>query len=309
MKSIQNRIGYYNAALLWIVPPILLVSSYLILHIFHKPAVENRLDLLIGFVGYASLFFSAIRLSAIYLRLFEERMLAVAITALILFADPWSVVSWYYIPSLALLWAHFCILRNQPFTAFFLMTCATLFFPPLIWGLVLTFLIMLLTTDGNSLKFILKCFGGIILPLLLLASVAFLILGNDIWHFFVQFKASEIIEFSFPFDNPTLITIFTLGVGIVIILRSVQYLFSLSQRSSKESSFIIYNQLVYLFLAITLSLFFYKKESGLAMVLTAPAAGMILSRYFLGEKVSAIYKILLVVFCFAVLMGRLSYFI
>ncbi len=304
-------IGRLNKAALIAVALFLFVSSFFLLGGEPWAAgyinLSERGSILLGLFSFVLLLFSTYVVSAPMLPQPSERATALLFVAAIHFINPNALYfSPIYPASIALLWAHYCLLNRQLFTGFFLIAVASMFYPPIIWTTPFAAL-LLLAGEQDALRSIIKFLGGLLVPFILLLSVQYL-LDRDVVDYLSHFL-SRITTISITLASKDLVYLFMLLCLTVVAVHAILILFVSIKTKGIADAYLIKTECIYVILTFLLFLFFGSKESLPLSVLVGCPLGILLSKYFFdfGNKPLARVEILLLLV--ALVVARLGYFI
>ncbi|MBR5856281.1 MAG: hypothetical protein IKY70_03305 [Bacteroidales bacterium] len=209
-----------------------------------------------------------------------------------------------YIVLLCLVWMQFCIVESQIFTAYLMLSVATLFYAPVIW--LLPFLLLLIPFSGSpdSLKSFVKAIAGFITPHLYLLTFRWMKF-DDAGVYLIQYWNSisdiHLLETHWSFPK-----LFFVVCVVYLVMRSSQYLFETSM--GKLAQGILKMQILSLVMSLPLFICFNTEALPLFIIMAYPAA--VLFSFYFGSyanvKRSGTEFILLLM---AVIINSLSYII
>ena len=305
------RIGKLNKAALVAVALFLFASSFFLLGGEPWAAgyinLSERGSILLGLLSFVVLLFSTYIVSAPMLPRPSERTTALLFAAAIHFINPNALYfSPIYPTSIALLWAHYCLLNRQLFTGFFLIAVASMFYPPIIWTTPFAAL-LLLAGEQDALRSIIKFLGGLLVPFILLLSVQYL-LDRDVMGYLSRFL-SRITTISITLTSKDLAYLFMLLCLTVVVANAMFTLLNNFKTKGIADAYFLKTECIYVFLTFALFLLFGSNETMPLSVLVGCPAGILLSRYFsdFGNKLLARVEIVLLLV--ALVVARLGYFI
>ena len=301
--------GRYNRIALYVVAAFLLASSFFIKF---SPAsffsLENSWTMPLGILFCIVLLSTVYVISEPVVPSYKDRLTAVAMSAALLFACPGALsASFIHIAAIALLWAQFCLLREQYFTAFFLMAASSMFFPPVVWIALLVIILMLCSGLTDTIRNLLKFIGGFLVPYILLMSVAH-ILGYDVLKALSDFFLSMTTVYYdiFSLDIPVLFLL----ACLVFILSHAIILFSGKMREyGIAEAYALKMQIINVIVCVVeVFLFASTSEHPVALLACCPA-GILLARYFSQYGAKSFLRIEIVVLLCALVISRLGNFI
>ena len=225
---------------------------------------------------------------------------------LLILLDPQSVwFSCLHPAVLLFVWGQFCFIINQKFTSMFLLSCAALFYAPLIWVLPLVWGISIMGA-ADIFRVAVKSLGGMLLPPLYLLSFRFMMFGDA--GVFVEEYISRAMEFSSPVASVEFTSIFLVICIAAIMLHAVSYIFSTIFSNSIITGHILKMEFMCLVLGVLLfMLFFGNGNIPVNMIVALPLA-LIFSYYFTANINAASARIELILLCCAAVLQRLSCF-
>lgn len=301
--------GRYNRIALFVVAAFLLASSFFIKF---SPAsffsLETSWTLPLGIVFCIVLLVTVYVISEPVVPSYKDRLTAVAMSAALLFACPGALsASFIHIAAIALLWAQFCLLQEQYFTAFFLMAISSMFFPPVVWIALLVIILMLCSGLTDTIRNLLKFFGGFLVPYILLMSVAYL-LGHDILKALSGiFSAMTTVYYDiFSLDIPMLFLV----TCLVFILVHAIILFSGKMREyGIAEAYALKMQIINVVVCVAEVFLFASTSDHPVALLACCPSGILLARYFSQYGAKSFLRIEIVVLLCALVISRLGNFI
>ena len=314
MEERVDGLGYYNRMALYWVAAFLFLSSFFLPDeraLLQEKSLEGIAMILLGLASDAFLLFSVYITAEPVVPRHKDRITAMLLSAAMLFACPGALVfSEIHIAAIALLWAQFCLLKEEYFAAFFLMGISSMFFPPVLWVALLVIVLMLLAGLTDKLRNILKFLGGLIVPYLLYWGVLFVIHGNllpvlaagsSVWE-----KMTFITLDFFSLEIPKLFLVFCLGV--MCIHATLLFMSKMSEYGIAES-YALKVQIINV--AVSAAIFILFSASGghsVAILACCPVA-VLLSRYFSQYGSRSFLRVEIVILLCALVVSRLGNFI
>ena len=314
MTSAQrfDAIGRYNRIALYLVTVFLLVTSFFIkfspASFFALEKEWPSVTMFIGIVLCIVLLITVYIISEPVIPSYRDRITAVVLSAALLFACPGALsVSFIHIAAIALLWAQFCLLSEQYFTAFFLMAVSSMFFPPVVWIALLVIILMLASGLSDIVRNSIKFIGGFIVPYILFMGMAYLI-GYDIQKALERiYSAMTTVYYDFfSLDIPMLFLLLCL---IVMLLHSI-ILFSGKMREyGIAEAYALKIQIINVVVCVAeVILFSSTSEHPVALLACCPS-GILLASYFSRYGAKSFLRIEIVILLCALVISRLGNFI
>lgn len=206
------------------------------------------------------------------------------ILLLLMAANPCSLHFNSIYPVMAcMIWSQFCLLENQIFASFMLLSLGSLFYAPAIW-FILAFTI-LLTVSGtpDPLRALVKAFGGACLPHLYLIVFRWIIFddaGVYLYHF-----VGQTLEIGSPFHLIRMPQYFLFILLLYILVRAISFFYIKSPKGILE--YLLKMDLWIMVSAFIIFLFFYSSTSTMLFALFSLPASIMMSYYFKNcERVS-----------------------
>ena len=226
---------------------------------------------------------------------------------LLILLDPQSVWFCCLHPAVLLfVWGQFCFVINQKFTSMFLLSCAALFYAPLIWVLPLVWVISIMGAS-DLLRVAFKSLGGIILPPMYLLCFRYIMFGDA--GVFVEEYMNRAMAFSSPMASVEFTSLFLVICITIIALHAISHIFSTIYSNSIVTGHILKMELMCFVLSVALFVLFFGNGSlPVNMVVALPLA-LIFSYHFTGNINAAAARIELILLCCAAVLQRLSYFL
>lgn len=311
MTSVQrfDALGRYNRIALYLVAAFLLASSFFIRF---SPAsffgLNTAYTMPLGILLCLVLLITVYITSEPVLPSYRDRITAVIMSAALLFACPGALsVSFIHIAAIALLWAQFCMLKEQYFTAFFLMAISSMFFPPVVWIALLVIILMLASGLTDTLRNLIKFTGGFAVPYILLLGVAF-VLGYDIVSALSDiYSAMTTVYYDFfSLDIPML---FLLLCIIIMLLHAIILFSSKMKEYGIAEAYALKIQIINVVVCVAeVILFSSTSEHPVALLACCPSA-ILLARYFSQYGAKSFLRIEIVILLCALVISRLGNFI
>lgn len=203
-------------------------------------------------------------------------------------------------------WGQFCFIINQKFTSMFLLSCAALFYAPLILVIPLVLVISVLGA-ADMLRVALKSLGGILLPIIYVLCFRYMAFSDA--SVFVQEYLQHAMAFSSPLYNVGFTSIFVVLCVAVITLHSISNMFSKFYSNSIITEHILKMELMSAVLGAVLFFLFCGNGDVPVNMLVALPLGILFSHHFTVNIAAAPARIELILLCCAAVMARLYYFI
>jgi len=301
--------GYLNRAFLIAVAVILFVTSFFMEsgHLFF-PEGNRNVSIIIGLACILLLLVSVYITSEPVVPRHQDRLIAVAFSAALIFACPGALLATPIHPAaIALLWAQFCMLKEQYFTAFFLMGISAMFFPPVLWIAVLVILFMLLAGLQDPWRNFLKFFGGLIVPYILVFGFRYL-MGYDLvalgkWY------AGEMISIGYDVFSLNIPMLFlVVCIALIFVHAVIKFMRNMGELGIAESYALKVQIINVAVCAAAFVLFASSGRYPVAILACCPAA-VLFSRYFSQFGQLPWLRIEVVILLCALLVSRLGYFI
>lgn len=209
-----------------------------------------------------------------------------------------------YVMLLLLVWTHFCIVEKQIFTAFMLLSLASLFYAPAIWLAPLSLIFIPLSGAPDSLKSFVKALAGFLLPhvyMLVFRWMTFDDAGIYLIKFWECMK--DITLFDREFELPSLFMFIYLAY---LVCRAS--IFALRSSTSKLVQAILKMQILSLAMLLPFFVCFDRDVLPLFPVMAYPSAVLVafyLSNYTNTKRSRAEMGLLLL----SVIINSLSIFV
>lgn len=245
-----------------------------------------------------AIFFIAATLFAVYCILLKTTAVPVMHTILIfgmlLLSDPYSLrFSAVYPVLLCLVWAQFCLLENQVYTAFLLISAASLFYAPAVWFVPAAIILLPLNGVPDFLRVFVKAMGGFITPQLYLLVFRW-IKFNDA-HIYLEHYIAQTVEIVVPLHLLHLYDYFLIICVLYMVIRSMAFAFS--RMPNGMASYILKTEMAMFWLALVMFVCFYSTLETPLLNLAALPAALMLSYYLKNcskrNRVTAEYLILM----------------
>ena len=232
---------------------------------------------------------------------------SVAFFLLIILLNPGAVYFSCVHPAVLLfVWGQFCFIINQKFTSMFLLSCAALFYAPLLWVLPLV-LVISVTGAADMLRVAIKSLGGILLPLLYVLCFRYMAYSDAA--VFVQEYLQHSMAFSTPFHNAGFTSIFVVICLAATALHSISYMVQRLHKNSIITAHILKMELMSVVLGTALFFLFGGNAGVPANMLVALPLAILFSHYFTGNITAAPARAELILLCSAAAVARLYHFI
>ena len=226
---------------------------------------------------------------------------------LVILLDPGAVYFSCIHPAVLLfVWSQFCFIINQKFTSMFLLSCAALFYAPLIWILPLV-LVIGVAGAADMPRVALKSLGGILLPVVYVLCFRYMAFADAT--VFVQEYMQHAMAFSSPLYNTGFATIFVVLCVVVTALHSISYMFSRLHSNNIITEHILKMEFMSVVLGGGLFFLFCGNDGVPANMLVALPLAILFSHYFTGNITAAAARAELILLCSAAVVGRLYHFI
>lgn len=260
-----------------------------------------------GISGIVLVLFSTYMVGRQLLVSVSSSFLTVCIAAVLILLDPRSIYfSSIYPAAICIIWSVFCLLEQQTFTEFFLLSLGALFYAPLLWMIPIVLLIVLFGGNDSFRRFV-KALGGVIVPAIFLLSFRYLrfddveVFCGQIWSCISNFGSSFLsLHFVSMF---MIVCLVFMGLhAMLLIMREIGHnSISVSKTLRIES----------LALLLTSALFFLFSgvSSAPVSVLLASPFALLLSNYYTNFSGKDSVKIQIVLFFCVIIIDRLGYFV
>ena len=237
---------------------------------------------------------------------FNPRLTA-AFFLLFILLHPGSVYFNCLHPALLLfIWGQYCFIVDQKFTSMFLLSCAALFYAPLLWTLPIVWAISIAGV-ADIPRVAVKSLGGLILPLVYLVCFRYMAFNDA--GVFVQQYLSHAMEFLPVLNSFRVSSLFLVLCIAAISVHSILFMFSKLYSNSIVTEHILKMEFMCFVLSVVLvALFWGNGVLPLNMLFALPAA-LLFSHYFTGNINAASARMELILLCCAAVIFRLSYFI
>lgn len=314
MEDRVDGLGYYNRMALYFVAAFLFLSSFFLpdaLALIREKSLPSIALILLGILADAFLLFSVYITAEPVVPRHQDRITAMLLSAAMLFACPGSLVfSEIHIAAIALLWAQFCLLKEEYFAAFFLMGISSMFFPPVLWVALLVIIMMLLAGLTDKIRNILKFLGGLLVPYLLYFGVLFLMDGNILPVMAASISIWERMTFItldfFSLGIPMLFLV--LCLGIMCIHAALLFMSKMNEYGIAES-YALKVQIINVAVSAALFILFSAPQVHSVAILACCPVAVLLSRYFSQYGQSRFLRIEIVILLCALVISRLGNFI
>ena len=207
---------------------------------------------------------------------------------------------------LLLVWSQNCFIISQKFTSMFLLSCAALFYAPLMWGIPLVLIISVIGA-GDMARVAVKSLGGVLLPLLYVLCFRYMVYADAL--VFIDEYIEQMFTFSSPLGSLTFTSLYLMGCVGVIALHAVSYMFSKLYKNSIVTEHILKMEFMTLLMgSVVFFLYWGDNSAPINMIVAVPLA-MLYSHYFTGRINAAAARVELILLCSAAVISRLSYFL
>lgn len=226
---------------------------------------------------------------------------------LLVLINPMSLYfSTIYPAAILLAWMQYCILSGQRFTAFFLLSLASLFYAPVFWSIPIVLVISLIRSTDFFRAFF-KSVGGVLLPWIYLLSFRY-IYYNDLWEF-VQEYARHLLQVNIPVYSLDFVAIFVFICLMILSLHVFLSILGKLHRQNIFTGYLLRVELATFFFAFILFALYWGVKSMPLCVLLAPSFALLLSHFYSRDRVSRTAKAELVLLMGAAVVARVSYFL
>ena len=233
--------------------------------------------------------------------------LSVIFFLFIIFLNPGAV---YFTPvhvaALLLVWSQNCFIINQKFTSMFLLSCAALFYAPLMWGVPLVLAISIVGAP-DMLRVAVKSLGGIVLPVVYLLCFRYMMYADAL--VFIDEYIGQMLVFSSPFKGLTFTSLYLIICFGATVLHAISYMFSKLHKNSIVTEHILKMELMTFLLATVLFVLYNGDGDTPINLLVAVPVAMLYSYYFTGKINAAAARVELILLCSAAVMSRLACFL
>ena len=314
MEEKVDGLGYNNRMALYFVAAFLFVSSAFLpdeMALLKERSLASVAMILLGLLADAFLLFSVYITAEPVVPRHKDRLTAMLLSAAMLFACPGALVfSEIHIAAIALLWAQFCLLKEEYFMAFFLMGISSMFFPPVLWVALLVIVLMLLAGLTDKVRNILKFLGGLLVPYLLYFGFLFVRDGNllpvvaaglSVWA-----KMTSITLEFFSLGIPKLFLVFCL---LVMCLHATLLFMSKMSEYGIAESYALKVQIINVAVSAAIFILFSSAEVHSVAILACCPVAVLLSRYFSQYGSSPFLRVEIVILLCALVVSRLGNFI
>ena len=207
---------------------------------------------------------------------------------------------------LLMVWGQYCFISSQKFTSMFLLSCAALFYAPLLLALPFVLIISVLGA-ADILRVTLKSLGGLILPFVYLLSFRYMAYADAM--VFIDEYVQKAIDFSSPLYRVSFTSLFlVLCIGSVLI-HSLSNVFRKLFRNSIITEHILKMELMCMLLGGAMFFMFWGNGDVPVNIIVALPLSMLFSFHFTGNITAAPARIEFILLCCAAVISRLYYFI
>ncbi len=225
----------------------------------------------------------------------------------IVFLNPAAV---YFTPvhvaALLLVWSQNCFIINQKFTSMFLLSCAALFYAPLMWGVPLVLAISVVGA-ADMARVAVKSLGGVLLPVLYILCFRYMAYSDAL--VFIEEYFEQMVSFSSPLYSLSFTLLYLVICIVAVILHAISYMFSRLYKNSIVTEHILKMELMTLVLGIALFCMYCGDEAAPINIFVAIPMAMLFSHYFTGKINAAPAKVELILLCSAAIISRLAWFL
>ncbi len=297
----------YNRVALYIAALFLLLSSFYV-ELMPAEGLSLSVSVVLGLVADILLLTTVYITSGSLLHKPSERMLAVVLSAAFLMAADGAVcINRIHIAAIALLWAQFCLLKEQYFTAFFMMALSAMFFPPVIWIALLVIILMLTAGLTDKFRNILKFLGGLLTPYVLLFSGLYLF-GHNVFNHVCKYWAA-VSEVNYISLSGSISSLFLVLCLLLITVHAI-IMFSIRMKEyGIAQSYALKMQIINVLVCIVEFFLFAASSKYPVAVLGACPLGILLARYFSRYGRQPLVRAEMIILLCALVLYRLGYFI
>ena len=209
-----------------------------------------------------------------------------------------------YLLLLSLVWVQLCIVESQIFTAFLILSGASLFYAPAVWLVPFSLLLIPFSGSPDSLKSLVKALAGFVTPHLYLLVFRW-IKFDDAQVYLMQYwdSISNIHLLKAHWSFPKL---FMVAYVLYLVIKSSHHLLATSM--GKLAQGVLKMQILSLVLSLPIFVCFNTETSPLFSIMAYPAA-VLFAFYFgnfeNGKRAGAEYILLIM----AIVINSLSYLI
>ena len=211
-----------------------------------------------------------------------------------------------HVAVLLLVWSQNCFIISQKFTSMFLLSCAALFYAPLMWGIPLVLIISVIGA-GDMARVAVKSLGGVLLPLLYVLCFRYMVYADAL--VFIDEYIEQMFTFSSPLGSITFASLYLIGCLGVIALHAISYMFSKLYKNSIVTEHILKMEFMTLLMGSVVFFLYWGDNSAPINMIAAVPLAMLYSHYFTGRINAAAARVELILLCSAAVISRLSYFL
>lgn len=209
-----------------------------------------------------------------------------------------------YILLLLLIWTHFCLTEKQIFTAFMLLSVASLFYAPSIWLVPFSLVFIPFSGAPDSLKSFVKAIAGFLLPHIYMLVFRWMKF-DDAGIYLLKFYES-IIDVHFMERQLVLPALFMAVYLIYLVSRSA--MFVMRSSASKLVHGVLKMQILSLVTLLPLYLCFDSAASPLLPIIAYPSA-VLIAFYFSNFSNTKRGEAELVLLLLAIIINCVSHYI
>ncbi len=306
MEKQTEGLGYNNKVALYVVAIFLFLTSLLVGrgNVFRLQGAQFWL--LAGGLACIVLMLVSVYITAepVAIR-HQNRMLSVVLSAAFIFACPGAVMgSFIHLSAILLLWAQFCLLKEQYFTAFFFIGVSAMLFPPVMWVAPLVISLMLIAGLTDTVRNLLKFFGGLAVPYILVSGVIY-IFGGDVLSQLTSFwgRMTYIRAGLFSLDIPALFFIFC--VLMMCVHASLLFLSKMGEYGISES-YALKVQIMNVMVCSAIFIMFSSSNASEVALLACCPSAVLLARYFSQYGSNSFLRVEIVLLLCAMVISRLG---
>ena len=211
-----------------------------------------------------------------------------------------------HVAVLLLVWSQNCFIIGQKFTSMFLLSCAALFYAPLMWGVPLVLIISVIGA-ADMARVAVKSLGGVVLPLLYVLCFRYMVYADAL--VFIDEYVEQMFAISSPLGAITFTSLYLICCVGVIALHAVSYMFSKLYKNSIVTEHILKMEFMTLLMGTIVFFLYWGNNSAPINMIAAVPLAMLCSHYFTGRINAAAARVELILLCSAAVISRLSYFL
>ncbi|MEG0519173.1 MAG: hypothetical protein RR555_09960 [Bacteroidales bacterium] len=281
-----------------------LLSGFVDIDVLYGNRLLLILGGILGIVGLAvSVYFIVAKMVSESFSIYYTQLFLL----LIILTNPMSIYfSAIYPAAILVVWVIYCFMQNQRFTALFLLSCASLFYAPIIW-MVPVVLVILLAGVPDFWRVFIKAAGGMFIPYLYILAFRF-VCFNDMDVFIHQYF-QEVIRLDFPIYSLSFITLFMTLCFAILLGHALLYILKRLNRQNILSGVVLRMTILASLLGVLIFFLFWGGKSTPLCVLIAGPFSLLLSNYALENKATYSFHAELILFMSAVAVARATHFI